>query len=112
VRAGVRFASSTHTRGLVPASDVNWLVATPQDLADPAPGPCSPHRRRRRLEARRPWRMIRKRTLPEVDVLWHVTQPLTPTYRAIVHVFADAERDTFTLELAESEVLEALRTGA
>jgi len=54
---------------------------------------------------------MRKRTLPEVDVLWYATQPLTPTYRAIVHVFADAERDTFTLELAEPEVHEALRTS-
>ena len=54
---------------------------------------------------------MRKRTLPEVDVLWYATQPLTPTYRAIVHVFADAERDTFTLELAEPEVLQALRAS-
>jgi hypothetical protein len=54
---------------------------------------------------------MRKRTLPEVDVLWYATQPLTPTYRAIVRVFADAERDTFTLELAEPEVLQALRAS-
>jgi uncharacterized protein (TIGR02677 family) len=54
---------------------------------------------------------MRKRTLPEVDVLWYATQPLTPTYRAIVQVFADAERDTFTLELAEPEVLQALRAS-
>ena len=26
LRAGVRWASSSYTRGLVPASDVNWLV--------------------------------------------------------------------------------------
>jgi len=52
-----------------------------------------------------------KRVLPEVDVLWHAAQPLAPTYRAIVQVFADAERDAFALELSEPEVLQALLAG-
>ena len=52
-----------------------------------------------------------KAELPGLDVLWHVVQPLAPTYRAIVEVFAAAEREEFTLELSESEVLQALLTG-
>jgi uncharacterized protein (TIGR02677 family) len=52
-----------------------------------------------------------KRALPEVDVLWYATQPLAPTYRAIIEAFAAAERDEFTLELSEPEVLRTVLDG-
>jgi uncharacterized protein (TIGR02677 family) len=52
-----------------------------------------------------------KPELPGLDVLWYIVQPLTPTYRAIVEVFAAAEREEFTLELSEPEVLQALLAG-